>query len=93
MPILSDGAVIIESEGTSTELTGILTAFKDAAGWWGGLITAAASVPPGGEIVGRKVRVRASEGAGAAQVSDCVELRGPTPTVQLLLRGEGDAPF
>lgn len=93
MPLLNDGVVVIESQGATTEAKGILQAYRDSQGWWAGLIASADSVPGGAELVGRKVQIRAAEGAATAQVSGCVKLLAPMPTVQLLMRGEGEFSF
>lgn len=93
MPILSDGTVAIEAQGGTTELTGILTAFKNREGWWAAIIVPADAVPAGDALVGRPARIKAAEGSATVQVSACVSLRSAVPSVQLLMRGQGDSPF
>jgi hypothetical protein len=94
MTLFSGGAVTIET-GTDgkTELTGTVAAFKDAQGWWAALTAPAASVTSKSAVVGRRAQITAPGVSAWANVSDCVQLVAPMPTVQLLLRGEGDAPF
>jgi hypothetical protein len=93
MAILSGATVMMDTpDGGVTELTGRVAAFKDAEGWWAGLITTAA-VPPKTAIVGHRVRIRTAGVTASACISDRVELRAGTQTVQLLMRGDGPAPF
>jgi hypothetical protein len=92
--ILNGATVAIGSaDGEVTELTGPVAAFKDSEGWWAGLITTSPSVPPKSELVGQRVQIKAAGIAATACVSDRVELLGAPTTVQVLMRGEGPAPF
>jgi hypothetical protein len=94
MAILNGATVAIEAaNGAVTELTGPIHAFKDAEGWWAGLITTDPAVPSKATLVGQRVQIKAAGVVASACVSDRVELRAATPTVQLLMRGEGPPPF
>ncbi len=93
MAVLSGAEVAMETADGLTKLTGPVAAFKDAEGWWAGLITTANSVPPKAAVIGHRVQIRAEGVLASACVSDRVDLIAETPTVQLLMRGDGPAPF
>ena len=94
MALLNEATLVVPTaQGSTATVTGTVAAFRDADGWWATLVAPAESVPSRAEVVGQRAQITAQPSAAWARVTDCVTLLATTPTVQLVLRGEGEAPF